>query len=59
MRKILALAVVIMIILTACKMYDRKNWRYQYSGQEKRELTPELLDILKDPNQKINRDETE
>tara|TARA_Y100000356_G_scaffold70596_1_gene58139 strand:- start:1002 stop:1124 length:123 start_codon:yes stop_codon:yes gene_type:complete len=40
-------------------MYDRKNWRYQYSGQEKRELTPALLDILKDPNKKINRDETE
>ena len=44
MRKILALAVVIMMVLTACKMYD---WRYQYSGQDTRELTPALMDSLK------------
>ena len=33
-----------MMALTACKMYD---WRYQYSGQETRELTPALMDSLK------------
>ena len=42
------------LMVSSCKTYD---WRYQYSGQEKRELTPALIDILKDPDQKINKDE--
>lgn len=45
---------LLIIMMGSCKMYD---WRYQYSGQEKRELTPALIDILKDPDKKVNRDE--
>lgn len=44
MRKIVTLIAVIMIILTSCKMYD---WHYQYSGYEEREVTPALMDSLK------------
>lgn len=35
----------------------RDNWRQQYSGNESREITPALLEILKDPDKKINKDE--
>ena len=45
---------VMILMVSSCKTYD---WRYQYSGQENRELTPALIDILKDPDQKINKDE--
>lgn len=46
--------IILILSLGSCKMYD---WRYQYSGQEQRELTPALIDILKDPDKKINKDE--
>ena len=45
---------LLILMLTSCKMYD---WRYQYSGQEKREITPALMEVLKDPDKKVNRDE--
>ena len=35
----------------------KDNWRQQYSGNESREITPALLEILKDPDKKINKDE--
>ena len=44
MKKKIIIAAVIMMALTACKMYD---WRYQYTGHETRELTPALMDSLK------------
>ena len=45
---------LIILMLSSCKVYD---WRYQYSGQEKREITPALMEVLKDPDKKVNRDE--
>ena len=46
--------VVIIIILSGCA---RNNWRAQYSGNEHREVTPALLEILTNPDKKINKDE--
>ena len=47
--------VVLIIILTGCA---RNNWRDQYSGNEHREVTPSLLEILTNPDKKINKGET-
>ena len=45
---------LLILMLSSCKVYD---WRYQYSGQEKREITPALMEVLKDPDKKVNKDE--
>ena len=45
---------VLIIILTGCA---RNNWRSQYSGNDHREVTPTLLEILTNPDKKINKDE--
>ena len=34
----------------------RHNWRAQYSGNEHREVTPALLEILTNPDKKVNKD---
>ena len=46
---------IIVIILTtqACAY----NWRAQYSGNDYREITPELQEILTNPDKKINKDD--
>ena len=50
MKKII-LVILVLTIMTSCKMYD---WHYKYSGQEKRKITPELIDILKEEKQEEN-----
>ena len=37
------LIILVLTTMTSCKMYD---WHYQYSGQEERKITPELIEIL-------------
>jgi len=34
----------------------RHNWRAQYSGDEHKEVTPALLEILTNPDKKVNKD---
>ncbi len=45
------LIILALTTMTSCKMYD---WHYKYSGQEKRKITPELMDILKEEKQEEN-----
>jgi hypothetical protein len=51
--------VVIVILVIICTSCARDNWRQQYSGNENdcREITPEMIEILTNPDKKINKDE--
>ena len=44
------------MIMMSC---SRNNWRQQYSGNEndRRDITPEMIEILTNPDKKINKDE--
>jgi hypothetical protein len=48
------LFLLIIIFLNGC---GRNNWRAQYSGNEHRKVTPALLEILTNPDKKINKNE--
>ena len=51
-------ALLIILVLTtmpSCKMYDR---HYQYSGQEKRKVTPKMNEALEIEKQNGKEDET-
>jgi len=53
-KTIIALTVAV-FILSGC---GRQSWRQKYSGNENdcREVTPEMLEILINPDKKVNRD---
>ena len=56
MKNKIHIILILTIIIGICGC-ARNNWRAQYSGNDCREVTPELIKILIDPEQKINKDE--
>ena len=50
----LIFTLTLIMVMCGCA---RDNWRAQYSGNDCREVTPELIKILINPEQKINKDE--
>ena len=50
--------IILLVTIMLCMSCARYDWRQKYSGNENdcRELTPEMIDILKDPDRKINKD---
>ncbi len=49
------LIILVLTTMTSCKMYD---WHYQYSGQEKRKVTPKMNEALEIEKQNGKEDET-
>jgi len=54
--KQIAIALTVAVFIMMMSGCARNNWRQQYSGNEHREVTPQLLEILTNPDKKINKD---